>query len=109
MYGAPQPAFGCVANVIREEVQHALLTSSGGMDLRECEVTFLAEKAAMVCTDAGSRKPLRVCTDSVTLPPGTDAFAEVVSSAALCDGVAVVEGDVSLLLTQGECVARSLV
>lgn len=78
------------------------------INLRERMVTFSTQRATDRDADSCRRPALRVADESVTLPPRATAFIEVTCE-DLRDGDAVAESNLSLLLLQGVCAARSLV
>lgn len=78
------------------------------IDLRERCITFSTKRATAQTDVIGRRSALRVSDDSITIPPRASVMVSVKSD-ELENGEAIVEGNISMLLTQGICVARSLV
>lgn len=78
------------------------------IDLRERCITFSTKRATAQTDVIGRRSALRVSDDSITIPPRASVMVSVKSD-ELDDGEAIVEGNISMLLTHGICVARSLV
>ncbi|XP_077541155.1 uncharacterized protein LOC144153376 [Haemaphysalis longicornis] len=77
------------------------------IDFRKRRVSFTTELATGE-NDGDRRLVLRITDDAVTIPPRSSVFVEV-SCDEMPEGEAVAEGNLSLLFTQGVCIARGVV
>ncbi|XP_077490818.1 uncharacterized protein LOC144101520 [Amblyomma americanum] len=79
------------------------------IDLRHRTVTFSIVEGDGTCDVRQRSSALRISTESVLIPPRSSVFASVECDDGLRDGPALAEGNLSLLLTDGICAARSVV
>lgn len=78
------------------------------IDLQENRITFSADRAIDKQDDQQRADILRVSAESITLPPRASVIVDV-TCCGLRNGEAIAESNFEHLLTQGVCVARSII